>query len=163
MARPYKADGKLTVSMRRFAELYTGNGKEAAIAAGYAAGGAKHIATELLKHPGVQAIIKEREEKRLAPKVKSVVELQQWWSSRVDDSEASEQGRIKASELLARSHGAFFERSEVAHKFPSVLPEKLDKETLIFLARGGLDAAAPTAAAPEGDGADDDDDSDGAG
>lgn len=157
--KAYGGEQAPNLQMRRFAELYNGDGKAAAIAAGYAEGSAAVTAHKLLGDPRIKALIDEREKKRVEPHIKSAAELRKWWSDLMDNPETSEQGRLKASELLARSRGLFLDRAEVEHKVTPVLPPGLDTETLVFIARGGLRATslAPTAPAlPEGDDVDDD-------
>lgn len=156
----------LSLRARHFAEIYDGNGLACALKAGYSQGNAKNRACELLDDERVQAIIRAREKARRDGDIATREERQKFWTAVMRDETREMEDRRKASELLGKSEGDFFERSEMSHKFPSVLPEKLDKETLIFIARGGLRAAATAAGAPsaplEGEGDDGDDADDGA-
>lgn len=157
-----KLEGGISLRMRCFAEVYDGNGREAAIKAGYPASNAASRASKLLADERVQAIIRSRELARTSGDIAKREERQRYWTAIMRDETRTLKERTRASELLGKSEGDFFERSEVSHQFPSVLPEKLDSETLVFIARGGLrTAVGAVSPVPEGEG-DDGDEDDGA-
>ncbi len=113
---------KLTELQRRFVEAYMGaakgNATESARIAGYKGGDKSLAATasRLLRNVKVQAAIEERVNE--CPLVLDREKLQRFWT-RVVLAEELEAGaepemkdRLKASELLGRSQGAFIERVE---------------------------------------------------
>ena len=114
-----KSRDALTERERRFIELYMGrcrgNATQAAVEAGYAKRSAASIASENLKKPKIRRAIEQRIKRD--PKVKDRVKLQEFWSSVVDGEGhwilARLRDRLKASELLGRSHAMFTDRHEV--------------------------------------------------
>lgn len=89
-----------------------GNLKKAMIDAGYSESYAdknsKHvwgIIGEEIKEE--QSLIKEKE-------IKSIGEIQRWWSEKMDDEAEELKDRIRCSENLAKSLGAFVENIKVS-------------------------------------------------
>ena len=82
-----------------------GNMKKAMIDAGYSESYADRNSKYLLGIIGEQ--IKEQQENICNDKIKSVEEIQSWWSEMMCDEEQDLKDRIKCSELLAKAQGAF--------------------------------------------------------
>lgn len=82
-----------------------GNMKKAMIDAGYSESYADRNSKYLLGIIGEQ--IKEQQENICNDKIKSVEEIQSWWSEMMCDEAQDPKDRIKCSELLAKAQGAF--------------------------------------------------------
>lgn len=110
-----KTAGKLTELQRRFVEHYmgdcAGNGAEAARRAGLTGtdDAIRQSAVRMLKMPAVKQAIADRIASD--PVVKTREQLQKFWSQVMDGAEHIS-NRLKASELLARTHGMFVDRHE---------------------------------------------------
>ena len=88
-----------------------GNMKKAMIDAGYSESYADKNARYLLGIIGQQ--IKDDQKAIKSKKIKSVEEIQEWWADVMDDENADMKDRIKCSENLAKSQGAFIDKLEV--------------------------------------------------
>jgi phage terminase small subunit len=113
-----KKGRKLTARQRKFAEVYAGNGTEAARAAGYR-GSNKALgvtASKLLAQPIISALIKERETKEVRPLVASRVDRQEFWTRTMNDEGADMFARLKASELLGKSEADFTDKHQLDDK-----------------------------------------------
>ena len=82
-----------------------GNMKKAMIDAGYSESYADRNSKYLLGIIGEQ--IKEQQDCICKDKVKSIEEIQSWWSEMMCDETQDPKDRIKCSELLAKAQGAF--------------------------------------------------------
>ena len=91
-----------------------GNIKKAMIDAGYSETYADRNSKYLLGIIGDE--IKKAQENIKNDNIKSIEEVQQWWSEVMDDNEESTKNRLKASELLVKSKGGFIEKMEVTAK-----------------------------------------------
>ena len=91
-----------------------GNIKKAMIDAGYSETYADRNSKYLLGIIGDE--IKKAQENIRNDNIKSIEEVQQWWSEVMDDNEESTKNRLKASELLVKSKGGFIEKMEVTAK-----------------------------------------------
>ena len=89
-----------------------GNMKKAMIDAGYSETYADKNSKYLLGIIGEQ--IKSDQDAIKSKKIKSVEAIQEWWSETMDDETVEMKDRIKCSENLAKSQGAFIEKVEVA-------------------------------------------------
>lgn len=101
--------------MQRDAVLnYKANGgdmKKAMIDAGYAESTARAQQRRLLNLVGQE--IKDVQNEIDSPKIKTITEIQEFWSENMDDVNCDMQYRVKCSELLAKSQGAFVENVNV--------------------------------------------------
>ena len=92
-----------------------GNMKQAMIDAGYSENYADRNSKYLMGIIGSE--IKKAQENIRQDHIKSIEEVQQWWSSIIDNTEEGTKDRLKASELLVKSKGGFMDRVEVTgHK-----------------------------------------------
>lgn len=89
-----------------------GNMKKAMIDAGYSETYADRNSKYLLGIIGEQ--IKEEQEGIKAEGIKSVAEIQKWWSTVMDDKTVEYKDRIRCSENLAKSQGGFIENVNVS-------------------------------------------------
>lgn len=109
--------GRITPKQQRFAIEYLrlGEGKAAAIAAGYSPNTAGQIAHALLQKPHVRALV-DKEQQDAADRARSNAD---WVIERLEreaeDMDNSGGERIRALELLGKIHKMFVERKEVKH------------------------------------------------
>lgn len=106
-----------------------GNMKKAMIDAGYSETYADKNSKYLLGIIGEQ--IKEEQEEIKSKQIKSVEEIQEWWAEMMENTSAKDADRIKCSELLAKSQGAFIDKVElngsVNNPFAGMSTEELKK------------------------------------
>lgn len=88
-----------------------GNMKKAMIDAGYSETYADKNSRYLLGIIGQQ--IKDEQDAIKSKKIKSVEEIQEWWAEVMDNEEADLKNRIRCSENLAKSQGAFIDKVEL--------------------------------------------------
>ena len=88
-----------------------GNMKKAMIDAGYSETYADRNSKYLMGIIGEE--IKSQQDEISNEKIKSISEIQEWWSSVVGEAEQDMNSRIKCSELLARSQGAFIDKLKI--------------------------------------------------
>ncbi|WP_018659897.1 terminase small subunit [Allofustis seminis] len=105
---------KLTARQKRFADEYiiTGNITQAAINAGYSKKYADRQGYRLLGIVGMQDYIEERNKLLDAEKIADMQEVKEFWTNVVRDDENTLNERIKASELIAKTYGAFLDQVE---------------------------------------------------
>jgi len=114
------ADDLLTDKQYAFVEAYLGeaecNGVKAARIAGYS-GNYNTLGTSssrMLQLPKIKAAIAKRRN-RSGSRMR-VKQLKEWWQAIMVDEEADLKSRVKCSELLGRSLGAFVERTRHEHQ-----------------------------------------------
>jgi phage terminase small subunit len=88
-----------------------GNMKKAMIDAGYSETYADRNSKYLLGIIGEQ--IREQQDEIKSQKVKSIAEIQEWWSEIMDSSDERRENQIKCSELLAKSQGGFLDKVQI--------------------------------------------------
>lgn len=88
-----------------------GNMKKAMIDAGYSETYADRNSKYLLGIIGDE--IKAQQDEICNEKIKNIAKIQEWWSSVVDEEGQDMNSKIKCSELLARSLGAFIDKLKV--------------------------------------------------
>lgn len=115
---------RLTRKQQLFCDYYleTGNGHESAVRAGYSEKTARSIASENLTKPNIQEYLQKREAELNEQRIADISEVRRFWTSLMrgepigeEEGErvfASTADRIKASELLGRSGGAFLDKVE---------------------------------------------------
>jgi len=101
----------LTPKQKRFVACYRGNGVAAAREAGYRGknGTLAVTAHDLLQMSKIQEIIKAREDVRNDNLIAKREDRQRFWTSVMLDVSQPMMARLRASELLGRSEGDFFE------------------------------------------------------
>lgn len=108
----------LTQRQKKFCDEYMlcGNATQAAIKAGYSDKYAGQNADKILKNTNVKEYLSYFQKQVDQTAIKSVEEVQRWWSSIIDDAEEVTKDRLKASELLVKSKGGFMDKVEVTGK-----------------------------------------------
>ena len=105
---------KLTARQKKFADEYiiTGNITQSAIRAGYSENYADRQGYRLLGIVGMKEYIEEKNKELDAEKIADMQEVKEFWTSVVRNDENTLNERIKASELIAKTYGAFLDRVE---------------------------------------------------
>lgn len=128
---------KLTPKQQAFADYYiqTGNATEAAIKAGYSEKTARITGCENLTKPNIVTYIEEKQKEIDAQRTADIVEVRVFWTETMRNSTNRMKDRLKASELIARTSGAFLEKVEVNGTITTLNPyENLTEEELKKLA-----------------------------
>lgn len=109
---------KLTTRQRKFVEIYSGNGVQAARDAGYQGSDATlaQTAYELLRNPDIKSSIENRTKRELAPKIADREARQSFWTKIMESDDEDMKDRLKASELLGRSQADFTDKAEITGK-----------------------------------------------
>lgn len=94
---------------KRFAEFYaqTANATEAARAAGYSEKTARSQGQRLLTNADISDYIHDLQEQAASGRIATMTQTKAFWSDVMNDSTERTADRLKASELLAKSAGAF--------------------------------------------------------
>lgn len=94
---------------KRFAELYAANpnATEAAKGAGYSERTARSQGQRLLTNVDILQYIQSLQDAAAAERIASLTEIKAIWSDILHDPKEKTADRLKASELLAKSSGAF--------------------------------------------------------
>jgi phage terminase small subunit len=112
---------KLNVKQKRFADYYMESGNAAAsyIKAGYEAEGnaAEVNASRLLRNAKVLEYIKKRNEQLDVEFIADITETKRFWTEILRDEDADMKDRLKASEYIAKTNGAFVEKKELQGGF----------------------------------------------
>lgn len=100
---------------RAFCEAYliSGNATDAAREAGYSPRSACSIGQRLLTFDDVREYLEQRNQEISAANTAQMEEVRQFWTATMRDENMKPSDRLKASELLAKTYGAFLERVEV--------------------------------------------------
>ena len=110
MAKEYN----LNERQRRFANEYaiSGNAYQSAISAGYSEKYAKAQSHRLLENVGIKEAIEERNEAIESKKIADMKEIKEFWTNLMRDEETDVKDRLKASEYMAKTRGAFIDKQE---------------------------------------------------
>lgn len=90
----------------------SGNATQAAISAGYSPKTARSQGQRLLTNADIKARIEELQQEIRREKIADIDAIQTFWTEVLQDPRAKTADRLKASELLARSQGAFLRAFE---------------------------------------------------
>lgn len=106
----------LNIKQKRFADNYliTGNAKESYILAGYKAEGSscEVNSSRLLRNAKVANYIKWRNEQLDSKYIADLEEIKRFWTEIMRDTDTELKDRLKASEYIARTAGAFLDKRE---------------------------------------------------
>ena len=104
------------------------NGTQAAVEAGYPPGpSSRNIAFENLKKPAIIKAIKELSDPIDNARIATATERREFWTAAMQDTSLAMRDRLKASELLGKSHGDFIERREIIKR----TVDQMDREELL--------------------------------
>ncbi len=121
----------MTVKQKMFADEYikTGNAKQSYINAGYSARGnsAEANASRLLRNDKVLAYIKQRNQEIDKDTIADMTEVKEFWTNMLRNRAADPKDRLKASELIAKTNGAFLDRVEHSGSIVTIVDD-IDEE-----------------------------------
>lgn len=107
----------MNIKQRRFADYYieSGNAKESYLRAGYQAEGnsAEVNASRLLRNAKVMEYLEERNGQLNAEFIAGIEETKRFWTGIMRDNAADIRDRLKASEYIAKTNGAFIDKKEI--------------------------------------------------
>lgn len=104
----------LTPKQKKFCDYYiiSGNATESAVKAGYSKKNAYSMGHENLQKPKLIEYIRKKELPNEENRIADMVEVQEFWTEIMRDEIVRMDERLRASELIARSNGAFLDRIE---------------------------------------------------
>lgn len=112
---------ELNLKQKRFAEYYvqTGNATDSYKRAGYKAEGnsAEVNASRLLRNAKVMKYIEERNKELDTRFIADIEETKRFWTEILRDPEIDIKDRLKASEYIAKTNGAFLDKKVVSGKW----------------------------------------------
>jgi len=105
---------KLTRKQQAFVDYYieTGNATKAAIKAGYSKKTARVMGQENLLKPAIKKHIENRNKQIENERIADMKEVKEFWTSMVRNNKLEPKDRLKASEYIAKTNGAFLEKVE---------------------------------------------------
>ena len=131
-ARSHRASGAYGTGPLRFIEAYDGNVRRSAAAAGISYGYARLLCMK----PSVRQALHERDQARMGEAISTREERQRFWRDMMRNTDAKPFERLKASELLGKSHGDFLERVEHSGCIGvKPITEMTDEELEVLLGR----------------------------
>ena len=104
----------MNVRQKKFADNYikTGNITQSAIGAGYSENYANAQGYKLLENVGVREYIEKVNKEIESSKIADMIEIKQFWTKFIRGDSYEDKDKLKASEYLARTSGAFIEKVE---------------------------------------------------
>lgn len=113
----------LNARQKAFCEYYvtSGNATESARRAGYSENYATNRIHELMKNVGICGYIEELNNKIKSERIADMTEVKEFWTKTLRNDKVKMQDRLKASEYLAKTNGAFLEKLEVKGSIPVVI------------------------------------------
>ena len=104
----------LSLQQKQFCEEYvrTGNARQSALKAGYSESVANSTAGQMAKSPRLKAYMDHLMDAYQQVEGASIEEIQAFWHSIIKSPIAKDQDKLKASELMAKSIGAFVDRTD---------------------------------------------------
>lgn len=128
---------------RRFAEHYaaTACASEAARLAGYSKKTAYSQGERLLRNVEVASLIRQLQDQAAAARIATLTQVKAFWSDVLNDPEAKTADKLRASELLAKSAGAFLRTrpDDGGSEERIVYGEIDDDDVIIYLPDNGRD------------------------
>lgn len=110
----------LTDIQKKFIDNYieTGNATQSYIDAGYKARGnsAEANASRLLRNVKAREYIEERNKALESPRIATMTEVKEFWTNTMNAKNEETKDRLKASELIAKTNGAFLDKVEHSGK-----------------------------------------------
>lgn len=105
----------LNARQKAFCEYYvaSGNATESARKAGYSESYAMNRIHELMKSVGICGYIEELNKEIKDKRIADMTEVKEFWTNILRNSDAKMQDRLKASEYIAKTNGAFLDKVEV--------------------------------------------------
>lgn len=106
---------KLNLRQKKFGDGYiaSGNVTESAIKAGYSENYAKAQGHKLLENVGIKRYIEDKLKEIDQKKIANIEEVQEFWANTLRDENCDMRHRVRVSELIAKSQGAFIEKVDL--------------------------------------------------
>lgn len=104
----------LTVKQKAFCDYYlmSGNATQSAIKAGYSEASAYQIGHENLNKVEIKKYLQSKNKELDKELIADMNEVQAFWAETMRNEEYKIDERLRASDLIARSNGAYLERVE---------------------------------------------------
>src|SRR5690554_3967144 len=104
----------LTVKQKKFCDYYiqTGNATESAIKAGYSKKTATETGYENLRKPHLAEYIAQRNKVLESDRIADMEEVKEFWTNTLRNEDNDYKDRLKASEYIAKTNGAFLDKVE---------------------------------------------------
>lgn len=123
----------LTIKQKAFADRYikTGNATQSYIDAGYSVGSrntAEVNGHRLLRNAKVQAYLDDVNEKIDSERIANMKEVKEFWTNTIRDKDLDLRHRLRASEYVAKTNGAFIDRVEQSGSLGLVVTWGNDEE-----------------------------------
>lgn len=134
---------KLTPKQKKFCDHYikTGNATESAIVAGYSKKTADVMGCENLRKPSIRNYIESKNKKIENSNIASMQEVKEFWTNTLRSDKVEMKDKLKASEFIAKTNGAFLDKIEHSGKLQIDTKDlsKLTDEELRRIANGELE------------------------
>ena len=120
-------DSKLTQRQKMFADEYIicGNAEAAAKKAGYNSRG---NTTKLLQNTNIKNYINEVNNTIHGSKIATMQEVREFWAETMRDLKGDKKDRLKASEYIAKTNGAFIEQHNIQGSISVNIVDDLDED-----------------------------------
>lgn len=108
---------KLTQNQKKFADLYLSSGNQSksymkAYATCKSEAGAMASSSKLLRNPKIMKYIDEKNKIIASDRIADMKEVKEFWTDLLRNSREEQRDRLKASEFIAKTNGAFLDRTE---------------------------------------------------
>lgn len=105
---------KLNDKQKKFVDYYcqSGNASRSAERAGYSKKTARSQGVRLLTNANVAAAIEQRSAELEDERIADITEIKQFWTATMRSDYVEHKDKLKASEMLAKTKGAFIEKVE---------------------------------------------------
>ena len=115
---------KLNARQKAFCEFYvaSGNATESARKAGYSENYSKDRIHILMKNVGICRYIEELNKKVKDNRIADIKEVKEFWTEVLRNENQKIQDRLKASEYIAKTNGAFLDKVEVKGEVKTTNP-----------------------------------------
>lgn len=126
-------DVKLTIKQKKFADAYikSGNATQSYIDAGYKASNRKVAEANSNKllgnHKVIEYIGKVNKEIQTAS-IADMIEVKEFWTNTMRNKYKEDKDRLKASEYLAKTNGAFIDRVDISGTLPVQIIDDIPKD-----------------------------------
>lgn len=106
---------ELTERQRRFADEYiiSGVAETAALKAGYSEKYARSQSHRILANVGIKNYLEERNASIESDKIATMEEVKEFWTNTLRDELNDYKDRLKASEFIAKTNGAFIDKQDI--------------------------------------------------
>jgi len=108
----------MTEKQKKFCDYYIelADATKAAIKAGYSEKTAYSIGSENLRKPELLKYIEQRQEETKNDRTADMIEVKEFWTKVLRNEYEDMSNRIKVSELIGKSNGAFIDKHIVSDK-----------------------------------------------